>query len=122
MSYQVRILARARQDFEGYVAWISERSPRGAERWVAAFEAALARLERNPFVAPIAGESEELGEEVRHILFRTKAGRPYRALFVVVGDEVRILRIRGSGQAPVTREDIGPEGQAEPCRERNSST
>jgi plasmid stabilization system protein ParE len=106
MSYQVRILARAQQDFEDYVAWISERSPQGAERWVAAFEATLSRLEQNPFVAPIANESEELGEEVRNIMFRTRAGRTFRALFVVVGDEVRILRIRGSGQAPATRDDI----------------
>jgi plasmid stabilization system protein ParE len=41
MSYQVRILARARQDFEEYVEWISERSQQGAERWVESFEAAI---------------------------------------------------------------------------------
>ena len=108
MSYQVRVLERARRDFEDLVAWIAERSPRGAERWVASFEEALSILERNPFVAPIAAESEELREEVRHVMFRTKAGRPYRALFVVVGEEVRILRVRGPGQPPVTREDIEP--------------
>jgi plasmid stabilization system protein ParE len=106
MSYEVRILARAQQDFESYVAWITERSPQGAERWVASFEAALTQLERNPFVAPIASETEELQEEIRNIMFRTKAGRPYRALFLVEGNVVRILRIRGSGQPPVTREDI----------------
>lgn len=106
MSYQVRILARARQDLEDYVAWISERSPRGAERWVAALEETLSRLEHNPFVAPVASESDELDEEVRNIMFRTRAGRAYRALFVVVGEEVRILRIRGSGQPPVTGDDI----------------
>src|SRR5262249_26850365 len=108
MSYQVRILARVRQDFEGYVQWITERSPKGADRWVASFEKALSKLEQNPLVAPIANESKELGEEVRNIMFRTRAGRTYRALFVIVGDEVRILRIRGSGLPPVTREDIEP--------------
>jgi len=76
MSYQVRILARARQDFEDYIAWIAERSPRGAERWAAAFEAALARLEKNPYLSPVASESEDIGEEVRNILFRTKS-RPH---------------------------------------------
>lgn len=110
MSYQVRILARAREDVEAYAAWIAERSPRGAARWVDAFEAALTRLESNPFVAPVASESEELGEEVRNIMFRTRGGRAFRALFVVVEDEVRVLRIRGPGQAPVTREEIGPAG------------
>jgi plasmid stabilization system protein ParE len=106
MSYQVRILARARQDFEDYIAWIAGRSPQGAERWAAAFEAALARLEENPFLSPVASESEDIGEEVRNILFRTRAGRTYRALFVVVDDEVRILRIRGPGAPPVTRDDL----------------
>jgi plasmid stabilization system protein ParE len=106
MTYHVRILARARQDLEDYIAWIAERSPQGAERWAAAFEAALARLETNPFLSPVASESEDIGEEVRNILFRTRAGRTYRALFVVVDDEVRILRIRGSGTPPVTRDDI----------------
>jgi len=109
MSHQVRILARAQEDFEALVAWISERSPQGAERWVASFEVALSKLENNPFIQPMASESKELGEEVRNVMFRTKAGRTYRALFVVVGDEVRILRVRGSGQPPVTREDIGRE-------------
>ena len=71
------------------------------------FEDAVARLEENPFVAPIAPESEELGEEVRHIMFRTKAGRTYRALFVVVGEEVRVLRVRGSGQPPLKPEEFG---------------
>ncbi len=106
MSYQVRVLARAREDLDGIVAYIAERSPEGAARLVARFEHALATLEQNPFVAPIASESQELGEEVRHILFRTRVGRKYRALFVVVNDEVRILRIRGAGQPPVTRDDI----------------
>jgi len=106
MSYRVTVLARARQDFDGIVGWIFERSPQGADRWVTRFEEALARLEENPFVAPIAPESEELREEVRQILFRTRAGRTYRALFLVTGDEVRILRIRGPGQEPLRPQDI----------------
>lgn len=81
-------------------------SPEGAARLLFRFENATARLEVNPFVAPIASESEELGEEVRHIMFRTEAGRNYRALFVVVGDEVRVLRVRGSGQPPLKPDDF----------------
>lgn len=106
MSHRVHILARARRDFEDYMAWIAERSPQGAERWAAAFEAALTRLEQNPLLCPVASESKDIGEEVRNILFRTRAGRVYRAIFVVDGEEVRILRIRGSGTPPVTRDDI----------------
>lgn len=106
MTYQVRVLARARHHLDGIVAFIAERSPSGAARLLVRFEDALARLEVNPFVAPIAAESEDLGEEVRHIMFRTKAGRTYRALFVVGGDEVRVLRVRGAGQPPLEPEDL----------------
>lgn len=65
-------------------------------------------FEKKPFVQPIASESDEIGVEVRNVMFRTRAGRTFRALFVVVGDEVRILRIRGSGHPPLSRKDIEP--------------
>ena len=106
MSYQVRVLARARRDFDAIIDYLAERSPEGAARLVARFEEALARLEQNPFVAPIAPESEDLQEEVRHILFGTRSGRTFRALFLVLGDEVRVLCVRGSGQPPVGPEDL----------------
>ena len=106
MSYSVKILARAKEDFETIVAWIAERSPQGAERLTACFEEALARLEENPLIAPVAPESRNLGEDVRYIMFRTRAGRTFHALFVIVGSEVRILRVRGAGQPPLTAKDI----------------
>lgn len=108
MSYRVNILARARADFDAIIAWIAERSPEGAERLTARFEDALAKLEENPFVAPIAAESKVLGEEVRQIMFRTRAGRTFRAMFVVVGTEVRILRVRGAGQPPLSAKELEP--------------
>jgi len=107
MSYQVRILRRAWDDLDQITAYIAERSPQGAARLIARFEEAMATLGRNPLLSPLAPEAEDIGEEVRQILFRTRAGRTYRALFFVVGDEVRVLRVRGAGQAPVTPEDLG---------------
>ncbi len=106
MTYRVKVLARARNDLDGIVAFVAERSPEGAARLLARLEDATARLEVDPFVAPIASESEEVGEEVRNIIFRTKVGRTYRALFVVVGDEVRVLWVRGSGQPPLKSTDF----------------
>jgi plasmid stabilization system protein ParE len=106
MSYEVRVLAQAQADLDGIVAYISERSPEGAARLLARFEEALARLEQNPFIAPIALESQELGDEIRHIMFRTTAGHIHRALFVVVDDEVRVLRVRGAGQPPLRAGDL----------------
>jgi plasmid stabilization system protein ParE len=106
MSYHVKILARAREDFERVVVWIAERSPEGADRLIMRFEEALARLENNPTIAPIAPESENLGAELRHIMFRTKAGRTFRAIFLILGSEVRVLRVRGAAQPPLTSIDV----------------
>ncbi len=109
MSYEVRLLALARLDLDRILSYVAARSPKGATRLLARFEAAITRLEENPFVAPVAPETWELEEEVRNIPFRTRAGRTYRALFVVVGNEVRVLRVRGPGQAPLAPYELGVE-------------
>jgi plasmid stabilization system protein ParE len=106
MSFHVRVVARAREDFETIIAWIAQRSPEGAERLTARFEEALCSLEENPFIAPVATESDRVGEEVRQIMFRTKSGRTFRALFIIAGSEVKILRVRGAGQTPLSSKDI----------------
>jgi plasmid stabilization system protein ParE len=108
MCYRVNMLARARGDFDAIIGWIAERSPEGADRLAVRFEEALANLEENPFVAPVAPESKDLGERVRQIMFRTKAGRTFRALFVVVGTDVRILRAREADQPPLSAGEIEP--------------
>jgi plasmid stabilization system protein ParE len=106
MSYRVNILARARADFDAIIGWIANRSPEGADRLTERFQDALARLEHNPFIAPVAPESEDVGQEVRHITFRTKSGRTFRALFVVEGTAVRVLRVRGPGEPPLSARDL----------------
>ena len=42
MTYRVRVLARARHDLDGFIAFVAERSPEGAARLLARFEDALA--------------------------------------------------------------------------------
>lgn len=101
MRHQVRILRRARNDLDQITAYIAERSPQG----VARFEEAMQTLGQDPLGSPLAPEAEEIGEAVRQIRFRTRAARTYRALFLIAGDEVRVLRIRGAGH-PVTPEDL----------------
>ena len=101
MTFSVRILARARQDVQQIYDWIGARSVDGAEQWLERFEQVTETLRVNPFLCPIAPESERLQVEVRHILFRTRNGRTFRAIFTVTEDQVRILRIRGAGQPPV---------------------
>jgi plasmid stabilization system protein ParE len=109
MNYRLVILERARHDVQAIYDWIAARSVDGAERWLDRFEAATEDLQNNPSIAPIAPECDSFDFEIRHLLFRTRHGRTYRAIFTVIDDEVRILRVRGPGQPPLGPRDITKE-------------
>jgi plasmid stabilization system protein ParE len=65
-----------------------------------------AALETNPLIAPLAPESGSFDIEIRSIVFRTRAGHAYRAIYTVADDEVRILRVRGPRQPPLKPRDV----------------
>ncbi len=102
----VTVLRRARRDIDHILEWIGKRSRPGAARWHAALQEAVAGLREDPTRFALAPESEDLGQPVRERLFKTRRGRVYRLLFLVVGSDVRILRVRGPGQAPLTEDEI----------------
>ena len=106
MSFVVRILRRASSDVDRIFRWLEVRSPGGAARWYAAMLSALASLETEPLRHGIAPESKALRREIRHRFFKTPHGRVYRVLFVIVDDEVRVLRVRGPGQPPLKHEEL----------------
>ena len=95
MSFRVEITAGAYADLDRLMAWLITRSsPEAAERLSARFYKALDRLESRPFSCGHAYENREFAEEIRHLLFEIWKGRPYRALFIVRDDLVKILCIR----------------------------
>ncbi len=106
MNFRLRILRQATIELREIHAWIYERSPDGADRWLAAFETAAARVVLDPLAFPKAPEGEFCTFDVRQFLFKTRRGRKYRVLFTVVDDEIRILHLRGSGQDVM--DDPGP--------------
>ena len=89
-----------RRLYQGY-------SPDGAVRWWFAFDEAVHKLTDHPLDCGLAPESETLRFQLRQFLFKTRRGRRYRGVFVVIGDEVRVLRIRGPGQPPLERNELG---------------
>jgi len=107
----VVILRRADEDTSAIYVWLAKRSVAGAGRWYRTFLDAAASLSSNPFRCGSAPESAAVGYDVRQHLFKTPRGRKYRLLYLVTGDEVRILRIRGPGQAPVTGSDLASEAE-----------
>jgi plasmid stabilization system protein ParE len=106
MSYRVEPTARAEADLERLYDSLAEMDPDVAVRWYDAFLRATERLRQNPFTCGLAFENDEFDEELHHLLFGTRRGKTYRALFVVRDDVVFILCVRAPGQKPVRPEDL----------------
>jgi len=106
MTYGLAIVRPAEVDVDAIYCYINARSPQGAASWYRAFLACTERICRQPLACAIAPENAEIDIEVRKALFKTRYGAPYRCVLTVVDDEVRILRVRGPGQAPLKAEDV----------------
>ena len=106
MSYRLVIVQTAESDVEEIYGYIYNRSPQGAVTWYRAYLACLERIERGPMACAFALEHAEFSLELRQALFKTRAGSPYRCVFTVVEDEIRILRVRGRGQELLKPGDI----------------
>ena len=70
------------------------------------FDGAVEPLERNADGCSLALENSLVKREIRQTLFKTPRGRMYRMVFTIVGSDVRVLAIRGPGQAPLNRRDL----------------
>lgn len=106
MPFTVILSNRALRDLEVAREYLRSVAPDIAERWYRTLLDALRQLEGDPLSWPLAPESEKFPFELRQFLFRTKSRRANRALFMVVGNEVRILAIRRPGQPLVTKRDV----------------
>jgi plasmid stabilization system protein ParE len=106
MTFRVRELRRAQADIRDIVGWLADRSPQGARAWLNAYDDMVARLETSADTCGQADESADFDLDVRQNLFKTRRGRVYRALFLIEGGHVFILRVRGPGQAPVNPEEL----------------
>jgi hypothetical protein len=107
MSYRVELTVGALADLDRLMAGLEERSSsETADRLSARFYEALDRLESRPLSCGLAYENRYFPKEVRHLLFDVWKGKPYRALFVVQDDLVRILCIRAPGEKPVKSKDV----------------
>jgi plasmid stabilization system protein ParE len=107
MTYTVRTLSRAQLDAQQIYDWIKDRSGEGARRWWAAFRDACRSLKQNPERQSLAIEAELAGRDLRQLLFKTRHGRYYRLVYVIAGNEVHVLRVRGPGQPDLTLDEVG---------------
>ena len=105
MTYRVIATARARRDVDECFNFIAARSRRGAASWFNAYEQAQSSLEREPNHG-MAPESEFFHEPIREHFFKTRHSRPYRMLFVVRGEVVYVIHVRGPGQDLMSLDEI----------------
>jgi hypothetical protein len=55
---------------------------------------------------PAAVENSDCQIALKQALFSTRHGHIYRAVFAIVGHQVRILRVRGPGQPPLLDNEL----------------
>jgi plasmid stabilization system protein ParE len=83
MAFRVEISPRAFNDLDEIADYIKQRgSFEQAENWFNGIIAAIRTLEDLPHRCPVAEESEELGQEVRLLLYG-KRNRRYRVYYAV---------------------------------------
>ena len=108
MTFRLRTLSPAHRDVTRILNWIAieQNAPKGAARWLRAYQAAAKKMVRSPTSYGLAPENEFVEREVRQFLFKTRKGRIYRGLFTINDDEVIILRVRGPGQPPLEPNEL----------------
>jgi plasmid stabilization system protein ParE len=106
MKFDVHLLWRAARDLERIVTWLYERSPQGAEAWHQAWKRTFRTLQSSAASYGLAPESEGHPFEIRQILFHTRKGREYRAIYMIDGNDVYVMHIRAPGQDIVPPEEL----------------
>jgi plasmid stabilization system protein ParE len=98
VTLRVYLTEAAKADIRAILRWIEQRSPAGALAWHQTWQQALATLEQRVDDLGLAPESADHREAIRQFIFKTKHGRPYRALFAIRERDVFVLHVRGPGQ------------------------
>ncbi len=106
MSHRISITARAAHDIEQIYRWLDQRSPEGARRWYDVCMRSAQGLAQSSRAGSVALEAEELGIDLRERLFKTRRGQTYRILYLIKGDVIHVLAVRGAGQNDVTASDL----------------
>ena len=98
MSFRVELAYRSEQDVDNILEYLLARSPQGAATWLARWDEVLVELTESADQHSLAPENDDHAEEIRHVIFRTRRGKKYRAIFAIREDCVFVTHVRGPGQ------------------------
>lgn len=106
MSYRVVLTDKAEADVETVLKWFHDhQATEAGGRWFAQLMSKLDTLETRPDRCSVAGESDDIGIEIREILLGRRQYK-YRLLFRITDKTVLILRIWHSSRDSITREQL----------------
>lgn len=107
MAYRVLLTAKAEGDVAIVLAWFRDQQATAAGgRWLAGLQARIDTLATNAERCNVAPESEEIGEEIRELIYG-KGRFKHRLMFCIVDRTVHILRVWHSSRDAITRDDMG---------------
>lgn len=106
MTLRLEITRRAAADRDACFDFIYSESPRGASRWLNAFESAVNGLLDGTEYG-LAPENEDHDEPIRQKLFRTRSGHTYRVLYLQRDETIYVIHVRGTGQDLISADDLG---------------
>lgn len=101
MRYKVEFTNQAHAETDFAFKWIEKSSPTNAFEWFNGLVDAVETLDSMPERCPVAPESEEVGQEIRQLLY----GK-YRLLFSIEGQKVFVLHVRHGAQAYLTKDNF----------------
>lgn len=101
MVFRVEISPSALADAEEAFLWIQQESPSKADEWYNGLVDAILSLENFPNRCPLAPESEDIGREIRQLLYKR-----HRILFGVTGDVVQVFRIRHTARDKLSPDEL----------------
>ena len=104
--FTVILTEPADSDVDGILQWLEERSPRGAKSWLNSYRHAIEAIRESGDSFGLAPESTDHPEDIREFTFSTRHGNTYRLVFIVRGDIVYVLRVRGTGQSLLSHDEI----------------
>lgn len=107
MKFRLNITTRARDDITRNAAWWAEHhSLDEALHWYDTIYQQLDTLLELPESHGLSAENDDFRTELRDKLVGLGARKTYRAIFTIVGSEVRVLAVRSTFEDTFTQDDV----------------
>ncbi len=107
MADRILLTDKAEGDLAVVLAWFRDQKATAAgSRWLEGLQDKIDTLSTKAATCSVAFESQEIGQEIREIIYG-KGRFKHRILFCVVNRTVYILRVWHSSRDAISRDDMG---------------